>query len=110
MTTVGASTDTNLLGNAGLLSTLQFNRNMETQSDIEAMHNLYTLYGHVNGGAELFEIFKASRTDSNNKHLEAFTSTHPLDEKRIKSFSVTAKENNWPEDGEVTPLPDFFTF
>lgn len=111
MTTIGSSADTSILGDAGLLSTLQFNRNMETQSDLEAMHNLHAIYGHLNGGAELFRIFSESRDDeSGNKRLEAFMSTHPLDEKRITSFSEIASKNEWPEKGELTPLPDFFKF
>jgi len=40
MTAIGSSADATILGDAGLLSTLQFSRKMETQSDLEAMHNL----------------------------------------------------------------------
>lgn len=113
MTTIGSSTDSSLLGDAGLLSTLQFTRKMETQSDLEAMHNLHTIYGHLNGGAELFEIFRKARgiqTDSSSKLVGDFFSTHPQDEKRINSFNETATKKGWSETGELTPLPDFFKF
>ena len=117
MTTIGSSADTTILGDAGLLSTLQFSRKMESQSDLEAMNNLHTLYGHLNGGAELFRIFRDARgiegeTESSSKGdiISGFFSTHPLDETRIKSFSETAQEKEWSETGELTPLPDFFKF
>ena len=111
MSTIGASTDNTLLGDAGLLSTLQFNRKMESQSDLEAMHNLHSIYGHINGGAELFEIFRKARSgNASDKKSSDFFSTHPQDEKRINSFKDTAQKKGWSEQGELTPLPDFFKF
>ncbi|MEH6456864.1 MAG: M48 family metallopeptidase [Cocleimonas sp.] len=113
MTTIGSSADTTLLGDAGLLSTLQFSRKMESQSDLEAMHNLQSIYGHLNGGAELFRIFREARgpeNESESNKLNQFFSTHPQDEKRINSFNETALNKGWSEAGELTPLPDFFTF
>ena len=111
MTTIGSSADTTILGDAGMLSTLQFSRKMETQSDLEAMHTLQSMYGHLNGGAQLFKIFRAARSaDTSSKEPSEFFSTHPLDEKRILSFKQIATEKNWTEVGELTPLPDFFKF
>lgn len=110
MTTIGSSADSTLLGDAGLLSTLQFSRKMETQSDLEAMHNLNSLYGHINGGAELFRIFREARGGAEGDEPIEFFSTHPQDEKRINSFTENANKNGWSENGELTPLPDFFTF
>lgn len=113
MTTIGSNADTTILGDAGLLSTLQFSRKMESQSDLEAMDTLHTMYGHLNGGAQLFRIFRDSRAtedDSSKKGPSEFFSTHPLDEKRITSFKETAQNKDWTETGELTPLPDFFRF
>ncbi len=113
MTTIGSSADTTILGDAGLLSTLQFSRKMESQSDLEAMNNLQSIYGHLNGGAELFRIFsnaRATEDGSTSKQPSEFFSTHPLDEKRIISFNETAQKNGWAETGKLTPLPYFFKF
>ena len=107
MTTIGYSADSKTLGDAGLLSTLKFSRDMESQSDLEAMDTLNTMYGHLNGGAELFQIFHKARGDDSKEPSEFF-STHPQDKKRIDSFSKTAKEKNWQETGKLTPLPSFF--
>lgn len=108
MTTLGRSADSQILGDAGLLSTLHFSRKMELKSDLEAMSTLQSLYGHLNGGAELFKIFHNARATMDEKEPSEFFSTHPQDEKRIQSFSTIAKQQGWSESGNLTPLPDFF--
>ena len=108
MTTISSSTDSQILGDAGLLSSLHFSREMETQADKEAMSTLHTIYGHLNGGAELFEIFHQARQEIDANESSEFFSTHPLDEKRIESFSQMAKQKGWQETGNLTPLPKFF--
>jgi predicted Zn-dependent protease len=108
MTTLGRSADSQILGDAGLLSTLKFSRDNEKQSDLEAMHTLHSIYGHLNGGAQLFKIFQDARTTMDSKEPAEFFSTHPQDEKRIQSFTTMANEKGWTETGEITPLPDFF--
>ena len=108
MTMVTSSTNSQILGDTGLFSTLKFTRDMEEQSDKEAMQTLYSLYGHLNGGAELFRIFHETRQKMDSEEPSEFFSTHPLDEKRIESFSTMAKKRGWSEAGDLTPLPDFF--
>ena len=108
MTTLGRSADSQLLGDTGLLSTLHFSREMESQSDLEAMNTLQSIYGHLNGGSELFKIFHNARADMDADEPSEFFSTHPQDEKRIQSFTTTATEKGWKESGELTPLPSFF--
>jgi predicted Zn-dependent protease len=108
MTTVMGSTDSQVLGDAGMLTILKFSRDMEKQSDEEAMKTLQTLYGHLNGGAKLFEIFSEMRIEMDSAEPSEFFSTHPLDENRINNFSIMAKKKGWKENGELTPLPESF--
>ena len=108
MTAIMGSTDSQVLGDAGMLTVLKFSRDMETQSDEEAMQTLQTMYGHLNGGAKLFEIFHEMRAEMDSEEPAEFFSTHPLDEKRIANFSTVAKKMGWKETGELTPLPDLF--
>ncbi|MFW5426641.1 MAG: M48 family metallopeptidase [Methylophagaceae bacterium] len=108
LSTVTGSTNSDILGSAGLLSSLKFGRDMEQQSDEEAMITLQALYGHLNGGAELFKIFQNMREEMDiNEPAEMF-STHPLDENRIANFTQVANSKGWQETGDLTPLPDFF--
>ena len=108
MTTVMGATDSQVLGDAGMLTVLKFSRDMEKQSDQEAMKTLQSLYGHLNGGAKLFEVFRQMRLELDSGEPTEFFSTHPLDEKRIKSFATFAKSMGWKETGRLTPLPNFF--
>ena len=108
MTAITGSTNSQVLGDTGLLTVLKFSRDMEQQSDEEAMKTLHTLYGHLNGGALLFEIFHTMRANTNADETAEIFSTHPLDEDRIKSFSQVAKKKGWEETGELIPLPDFY--
>lgn len=108
ISTITGSTNSDILGSAGLLSSLKFGRDMEQQSDEEAMITLHAFYGHLNGGAELFKIFQTMREQMDiNEPAEMF-STHPHDENRIEHFSQVAKDKGWQEVGVLTPLPDFF--
>lgn len=108
MTAIMGSTDAQTMGDAGMLTVLKFSRKMEQRSDEEAMHTLQSLYGHLNGGARLFEIFHEMRTEMGEDEPAEFFSTHPLDENRIKNFSTVAGKKGWKETGKLTPLPDFF--
>lgn len=107
--TIAGSADSNALGEAGLLTTLHYTREMEQQSDEEAMHTLHSLYGHIAGGADLFKEFQKMRDKEGMPEAPAFFSSHPLDQERIDNFSIMAKTNNWKIEGKLTPLPDVFT-
>jgi predicted Zn-dependent protease len=100
-----------LLSNAGVLTSVQFTRNMEIEADREALNALFANYGHVQGSAELFILFNESRAENSDADpgwLEGFLSTHPLDQDRIDNTKQSAFNENWLLAGEITPLPDDF--
>lgn len=106
---ITGSTHSNALGETGLLTTLHYSRKMEQQSDEEAMRVLYKLYGHINGGAQLFKEFQKMREQQDLGESPALFSSHPLDQQRIDNFKRMATLNQWKTTGELTPLPDFFS-
>ena len=108
MTAITGSTNAQVLGDAGLLTVLQFSRDMEVESDEEAMATLNTLYGHLGGGAELFRIFSQMRESMDADEPSELFSTHPLDQSRIDNFSKIAEKKGWKETGTLTPLPSFY--
>lgn len=108
MTAITGSSKSQLLGDAGLLTVLKFSRDMELQSDEEAMATLHSLYGHLGGGAELFSIFGKMRQSMDVEEPAEIFSTHPLDQHRIDNFSAVAKKRGWKETGSTTPLPGFY--
>ena len=109
MAAITGSTHSNALGEAGLLTTLHYSRKMEQQSDEEAMKTLNTLYGHINGGAQLFKEFQKMRIEEDTGESPALFSSHPLDQQRIDNFERMATRSHWKTNGELTPLPDFFS-
>ncbi len=106
--TITGSTHSGALGDAGLLTVLHYSRKMEQQSDEEAMKTLQALYGHINGGAQLFKEFQKMRIENDADESPALFSSHPLDQQRIDHFERMATRFNWKTQGELTPLPDFF--
>ncbi len=107
---VSGGSDAGVMGETGMLTVLKFGRDMEQQSDEEAAQTLQALYGHLNGGAALFEIFRNMREEMDADEPYAMFSSHPLDEDRIDNFSKIAQDNGWDETGSLTPLPGFFEY
>ncbi|MBX2838488.1 MAG: M48 family metallopeptidase, partial [Gammaproteobacteria bacterium] len=101
----GAAGD--MLQTTGVLTGIQFTRKMETAADTRAVAAVNALYGHVNGADELFRAISVMRggSDSSSEWLERFTSTHPLDEDRIRAVLELAERQGWDVEGELTPLP-----
>ena len=99
-----------ILGNAGLYTQLHFSRSMETESDIQGLTALHSVYGHVDGATDLFKTLHALTDDGGIAPKSAFFSTHPLDQQRIDRINQIAIENGWAagEGKKITPLPDAF--
>jgi predicted Zn-dependent protease len=107
-TNMGDSMTSGILGDAGLLTTLKFSRDQETQSDNTAMNAMANHYGHVTGADKLFEILQQEH-DSNGLRVPQFLSTHPLSEQRIQNVNSRAVQSGWSLKQKVTPLPGEFS-
>lgn len=110
LSAITGSTDSELLGDTGLLTVLKFSRDMETQSDLEALQVLHKKYGHVAGGVDLFFMFQAVRKTKDQAEAPSFLSTHPFDQKRIDQIKQTAQDKGWAMEGEMAKLPKFYRF
>lgn len=99
-----------LLNNTGVLTGTQFTRRMESAADTAALKAVYGLYGHVNGASSLFKVMGDVKSDNESvpDWLERFAATHPLSNDRVNAVAKTAQRNNWPVQGELTPLPEAF--
>ncbi|GAB1262601.1 M48 family metallopeptidase [Aurantivibrio plasticivorans] len=97
-----------LLGQLSLFTALSFNRGQETEADRVAMRAVLAEYGHIEGAADLFELFKKQRGELTSPEL---LSTHPLDDSRIQAIEAFANESKIrpgyrAEKNETTPLPE----
>lgn len=95
----------NVLGDAGLLTTLSFSREQETAADAEALQALTRLYGHVQGAEVLFQIL-AEESGQEEGMMQAFFSTHPMNSQRIEAVRSRTQASAV---NTVTPLPEGFT-
>lgn len=106
-TSMGDSMTSRILGDAGLLTTLKFSRDQETQSDNTAMQAMVNHYGHITGADKLFEILQQEH-DDNGFRVPQFLSTHPLSEQRIQNVNNRSVLAGWSLQQKVTSLPAEF--
>lgn len=76
-----------ILGSAGLLTTLRFNRDMERRADRIALETLASRYGHAGGADEFFE--RVLDTDEGSAWRDMFR-THPGTEERLDAIAARA--------------------
>lgn len=90
-----------LIGSTGLITSLHFNRTMESGADETAIKALFKHYQHVAGATQFFEDIL------NPEHGNlAFLQTHPLTQGRIDRLLAIQKENGWPNQAAlVIDLP-----
>ncbi len=94
-----------VIGEAGLLTSLSFSREQERDADSAGLAALAAVYGHAAGASDLYRTIQESGGTS-DLHLDFFA-THPDPGRRIRTIEEEARANGWALDGETTPLPDW---
>ncbi len=96
-----------VLGQAGVVTLLSFNREQERAADEAALGALHAEYGHVGGAIDLFDVFARLPNQQRDPNVPAveFLRTHPLTANRIAAIRLWAVENDAPIDGPRRPLP-----
>lgn len=100
---VGSDIVDNLVGEAGLMTALAFNRDQEVAADASALQALQARDGHVAGAGDLFQIIERIAGDTHQP--PALWRSHPANDARIAEIQTLAQQNHWPQNGEMTPLP-----
>ncbi|KPL28198.1 MAG: hypothetical protein AMJ72_04515, partial [Acidithiobacillales bacterium SM1_46] len=95
-----------VLGDAGLLTILSFNRAQEEEADLTALATLARYYGHVAGADTFFKIVEQLPERAGKEEIPIFLRTHPLSHKRIELLHTIAKKNGWAFDQPIVALPD----
>ena len=96
-----------VLGQTGLLTVLSFNRDMERESDDDAIAALQAYYGHVNGANEFFA--RLSRQSERSRFTE-WLETHPGVESRIEKIQQARELDTTAEDSLVPLDPRLVTY
>lgn len=101
----GGSADAqNLLGQAGLITALSFNREMEFDADAFGVALVQKMYGHLEGADEFFK--NMLKKDRQAEWL-IFFETHPHTEERMEKILAArqdplGKNPTWPLDARIT--------
>ncbi|WP_283788223.1 M48 family metallopeptidase [Bermanella sp. WJH001] len=85
-----------LLNQAGLITLLRFNRDMEREADTSALRTIGEIYGHTQGADE---FFTAMLNEHGNDLSVEFFNTHPNTQSRIDAL-----RSNPMLHGKLTPL------
>jgi predicted Zn-dependent protease len=102
---LGRSAAAGVLSQAGLATTLSFNRDQEREADEAALAVLAQEYGHLGGALDLFRTMAAlPGADSKVPQVELLR-THPLTRNRQQAIEQWATRNNVALDGARRPLP-----
>ena len=106
-----------LAASGGELGLLHFSREQESAADVVGMRALHGLYGHVQGAGGLFELLIDDMSSEDEKEvynarmrdveeaLQGWLSTHPELADRLQAMNDLSERENWPTQGELTPLP-----
>lgn len=108
---LGRSAAAGVLGQAGMVTVLSFNRDQELEADEAALRAIHTEYGHVGGAFDLFDVFTRLPTVRGEASIPTveFLRTHPLTENRVAAIRKWAAENGAALDGARRPLPPAIT-
>jgi predicted Zn-dependent protease len=90
-----------VLGRAGLLTVLRFNREMERAADRAALTTLERHYGHVGGAAEFFRTLQAR--DGTGAWAD-FLRTHPRPADRLEAIERRSRDKKTPPTPLAPPL------
>jgi Zn-dependent protease with chaperone function len=104
---LGRNAAAGVLSQAGMATSLSFNRDQERAADEAALGALHAEYGHVGGAIDLFDLFAKLPSQQRDPNVPAieFLRTHPLTANRIAAIKQWAVENGAAIDGPRRPLP-----
>ena len=85
---LGRSAASGVLGQAGMVTMLSFNRDQELEADEAALRAIHAEYGHVGGAFDLFDVFTRLPKEQGESRIPAveFLRTHPLTENRVAAI------------------------
>ena len=102
---LGRSAAAGVLSQAGLATTLSFNRDQEREADDAALEVVAQEYGHLGGAIDLFRTMAALPGADRAVPQVELLRTHPLTRNRQLAIEQWAKRYGVPLDGARRPLP-----
>jgi Zn-dependent protease with chaperone function len=102
---LGRSAAAGVLSQAGLATTLSFNRDQEREADDDALAVVAAEYGHLGGAVDLFRTMAALPGADNPAQQVELLRTHPLTRSRQAAIGEWARRHGIALEGARRPLP-----
>lgn len=102
---LGRSAAAGVLSQAGLATTLSFNRDQEREADDDALAVVAAEYGHLGGAVDLFRTMAALPGADKPVQQVELLRTHPLTRSRQSAIEEWARRHGVALDGARRPLP-----
>lgn len=102
---LGRNAAAGVLNQAGLATTLSFNRDQEHEADETALAAVAHEYGHLGGAIDLFRTMTGLPGSNGRLAQVELLRTHPLTRNRQRAVDEWARRHNVPLDGPRRPLP-----
>jgi predicted Zn-dependent protease len=102
---LGRNAAAGVLNQAGLATTLSFNRDQEHEADQTALGAVAREYGHLGGATDLFRTMTGLPGSNGRLAQVELLRTHPLTRNRQRAVDEWARLHNVPLDGPRRPLP-----
>ena len=80
-------------------------RKIDLKGETDAINFLIGIAKKIKAGTIDVSDIEAIKENRIAKYMPEFFSTHPLSNNRIEEIHRLAHTNNWPIEGETTPLP-----
>lgn len=100
---LGNTITDSILGSAGQITVLKYSRDHEREADETALLALNSMYGHVSGATDLFDIFH--KLEKGNIASPEFFNSHPLTDDRLKRIQQFKLEKERANNAGKTALP-----
>ena len=100
--------DGGVLGSTGLLTQMNFSRDMESHADKKGLKAVEYIYGHVSGALGLYQVLD-SISHAEPLSQPEFFSTHPKSDTRLEDLADLIEKNGWQQKQKITPLPNAFS-
>lgn len=97
--TTGEEAISSVLGQAGLMTALSFNRDMEREADSIALAILRRHYGHTRGAGE---FFRSMQQEDSAPVWTTLLRTHPRSQERLEAMAQRRRV----DDAERQPMPE----
>lgn len=102
-----------IVGAGGHLFSMSYSRDQERESDVRGVDSAYRAGYDPRKGADVFRLFKRLKGGEGGGVMEAFLSSHPLDDERIENIARLSAEKDprlagdAPVEGLVVNRPGF---